>query len=57
MSGVTRGDGVHGDDVTANVKTIRTIPCAARNGLSARVRDTWRDTHALESVRTAECRT
>lgn len=23
---VTRGDGVHGDDVTANVRTIRTIP-------------------------------
>lgn len=26
MRGVTRGDGVHGDDVTNNVKTIRTIP-------------------------------
>lgn len=26
IRGVTRGDGIHGDDVTANVKTIRSIP-------------------------------
>ena len=28
---VTRGDGVHGDDVTANVKTIRSIPLVLEN--------------------------
>jgi DNA ligase (NAD+) len=26
IRGITRGDGTHGDDVTANVKTIRSIP-------------------------------
>ena len=26
VQAVTRGDGVHGDDVTANVRTIRSIP-------------------------------
>lgn len=29
---VTRGDGTHGDDVTANVKTIRSIPLVLRPG-------------------------
>lgn len=28
--GATRGDGVHGDDVTPNVKQIRTIPLSAK---------------------------
>lgn len=32
VRGVTRGDGVHGDDVTANVKTIRSIPLVLKYG-------------------------
>ena len=32
MRGVTRGDGVHGDDVTANVRTIRCIPLVLKEG-------------------------
>lgn len=32
VSGVTRGDGVHGDDVTANVRTIRSIPLVLKEG-------------------------
>ncbi|MDE5560827.1 MAG: NAD-dependent DNA ligase LigA [Bacteroidaceae bacterium] len=29
---VTRGDGIHGDDVTANVRTIRSIPLVLETG-------------------------
>lgn len=32
VRGVTRGDGVHGDDVTANVHTIRCIPLVLKEG-------------------------
>lgn len=32
VRGVTRGDGAHGDDVTANVKTIRSIPLVLKDG-------------------------
>lgn len=36
VRGVTRGDGVHGDDVTANVKTIRSIPLVLNSALADR---------------------
>ena len=32
MTAVTRGDGVQGDDVTANVRTIRSIPLVLKPG-------------------------
>ncbi|OFV92979.1 MAG: hypothetical protein A3G76_02010 [Acidobacteria bacterium RIFCSPLOWO2_12_FULL_65_11] len=32
VRGATRGDGVRGEDVTANVRTIRAIPLALRSG-------------------------
>lgn len=35
LRGVTRGDGVRGDDVTANVRTIRSIPLILEAGLAA----------------------
>ena len=90
VQAVTRGDGIQGDDVTANVKTIRSIPLVLspsssstyinkvsaepqlfpveeeqtgypasfeiRGEISCLVRDTRRDTHAVEVVREAECR-
>ena len=37
IRGATRGDGVRGEDVTANVRTIRAIPLALRNGPVDRV--------------------
>jgi DNA ligase (NAD+) len=37
VRGATRGDGVRGEDVTANVRTIRAIPLSLRNGPSERI--------------------
>jgi DNA ligase (NAD+) len=37
VRGATRGDGVRGEDVTANVRTIRAIPLSLRNGPPGRI--------------------
>src|SRR3954467_7030093 len=37
LRGATRGDGARGEDVTANVRTIRAIPLSLRNGPAERV--------------------
>ena len=37
VRGATRGDGVRGEDVTANVRTIRAIPLALRGGPKGRI--------------------
>ena len=37
VRGATRGDGLHGEDVTANVRTIRAIPLALRGGPGGRI--------------------
>src|SRR5688500_5701600 len=37
VRGATRGDGLRGEDVTANVRTIRAIPLALKEGGAGRV--------------------
>jgi DNA ligase (NAD+) len=37
VRGATRGDGVHGEDVTANVRTIRPIPLSLKDRVSGRI--------------------
>ncbi len=35
---ITRGDGIHGDDVTANIRTIKSIPLVLKNPVTMEVR-------------------
>ena len=37
LRGVTRGDGVRGEDVTSNVRTIRAIPLALKQAVPGRI--------------------
>ncbi|MBI4264908.1 MAG: NAD-dependent DNA ligase LigA [Acidobacteria bacterium] len=37
VRGATRGDGVHGEDVTSNIRTIRAIPLRLRDGVASRI--------------------
>ena len=56
MRGATRGDGVRGEDVTANVRTIRAIPLALQRRPAGRDRSPRRGVPAARVVRADEPR-
>ena len=51
VRGATRGDGVRGEEVTANVRTIRAIPLALRGGPRGHARGARRGLPAARVVR------
>ena len=57
VRGVTRGDGVRGEDVTTNVRAIRGIPLVLKTAVPGDVRGTGRDLPAAGLIRSDERRT
>jgi DNA ligase (NAD+) len=53
IRGATRGDGTRGEDVTSNVRTVRAIPLALRNGPPGRIEvrgEVYLSKHAFERI-------
>ena len=57
VRGATRGDGSTGEDISANVRTVRNIPPAARQRLAGGARGARRNLHAQGRLRSAQCAT
>ena len=54
VRGATRGDGVRGEDVTSNVRTIRAIPLSLKDGAAGRDRDPRRGLSPAHGLRAHE---
>ncbi len=54
VRGATRGDGVRGEDVTANVRTIRSVPLRLRGSPPRAPGGAWRGLSASERLRPSQ---